>query len=193
MFNSIENEEYKIEVDKDNGAIFTVIKKSDDGENVIEHVQSIKELINDKYMSNSQREELKQIADQEFKEDVNELETIYYSITDEDKRLFGKYFDGISFSYKISKVLSKEIQKKIIDQINEKMETKIPIYIEGNKLVAVFNHNPLEYIKEFKGLYSKILSEGNYSLIKRAIEFGKIINDIQTQMLNIINTIEIYE
>lgn len=196
MFDSITTEEYKIDVNKDKTSVFTVYSIKDDI--IIEQVQSIRELVNEKYLPSSRRSEIEDITNNIFVEELKQLKDFHYSFGEDEKRFFNKYFEGINLVYKIGKTFSKEIQKKIIDEITELTGKtfegeRIPTYMEDNKVNVIFKVNPLDYLKEFDRLYEKIISDGNYSIIFRALEFATIVDKVHKSANDIMSIVDKYK
>ncbi len=161
----------------------------------MEDVQSIAGLVESKYIPTSRVMELKQQVDSSFSNELNTLQGLYFTHVDSEQ-FFNKYFQDITMVYKIGKVYSKEVQKKIVDEVSAvvKIELKqMPVYVEDNKLNVIFTVSPSGYLKSFKTLYDKIIRDGNYSLIAQATELAMAVDRIYGVALRIQEIADKYE
>lgn len=185
-------EGYKIEITKDSSSVFKV--STMDGQ-VLEDVQSIAGLVEAKYLPASRVTDLKQQLDRTFSSELNALQGLYYSHIDSEQ-FFSRYFEGITFVYKIAKNYSKEVQKKITDEVSNIVKTDsktFPVYMEDNKLKVIFLVNPYDYLKSFKTLYDKIIRDGNYSVINQATELIIALDKIYSTTLKIMEIADKYQ
>lgn len=194
MFDTFEAEGYKIEITKGNGGVFKVY--SPDG-SLIEIVPSIKELISEKYIATENVQELKNKCEEILDEELTMLQQAYFLYSDK-KGFFSKYFNDITFTYKLSKTFSKEIHKKIIEEIREYIDKKItgkhlPISITNKKLEIMFTVNPNSYLKSFNQMYDKIFLDGNYTLIEQALEMIQGIDFIYDITINVMDIVDKYQ
>jgi hypothetical protein len=162
---------------------------------LLESVQSISNLIQNKYLSASKVNDLRSITDKIFAEDLNRLQELYFNHRD-DNEFFTKHFEGINFTYKINSKLSKDERNKLQAELSELIQsefaTALPIYIEGNRINIVFKVNPYSYLKSFKIMYSNLLREGNYSFNKQILGLAESIDKIYIVTLKAIEIIEKY-
>jgi len=194
MFDSFETESYKIEIVKNNGGAFKVYNI--DG-TLMETVSSIKELVAEKYIVTDQVAELKTQCEEIFKEELSQLQHAYFLYQDKSG-FFSKYFKDITFTYKLSKTFSKEIHKKIIEEIQTYItsiisDKHLPISVNENKLEVIFTVNPNSYLKSFNAMYDKIMVDGNYSLIDQALEMIQAVDFIYDVSVNIMEIADKYQ
>lgn len=194
MFDTYEANSYKIEIVKNNGGAFKVY--NDDG-TLLETVSSIKELVAEKYIITDDVQDIKSQCEEIFKEDLSKLQHAYFLYQDKSG-FFSRYFKDITFTYKLSKTFSKEIHKKIIEEIQDYINSKIsgkhlPITVTSNKLEVIFTVNPNSYLKSFNSMYDKIMVDGNYSLIDQALEMITAVDFIYDISINIMEIADKYQ
>jgi hypothetical protein len=186
---------YKIEINAENngGNIFKVYMP--DG-SLISNIDSIHDLIQNKYLSASKANELRKMAEDIFSEDLNRIQEIYYSYEDNDNHYFDNIFQGINMVCKLSNNINNDIKGKIKNEISELLLTEFnknfPIYIEGNRINIVFSVNPHSYLKAFKNMHNNIFRDGNYSFIKQSLELGEAIDKMNIVALKILDIVEKY-
>jgi hypothetical protein len=182
---------YKIEIASGTASVFTIMDMSGQ---VLEQVQSINDLIAEKYIAPSAINEIKDVCSRIFNLEISQLQSAYFTYQGEDK-FFSKFFQDITFSYKLNKQYPKEIQKKLIDDIRELITSKVvdkhlPISITDNKLEVMFTVSPVAFLKSFNMMYSKVMVDGNYSVINNALELISavdLIHDISVGIMQIVD------
>lgn len=180
---------YKIEVSAD-GDVFKIYLSNGQ---LLESIQSISELIQNKYLPASRVNELRQVTDKVFAQDLTRLQELYYNHQNNNE-FFSKHFEGINFVYKINSNISKDIRNKLKVELNDLIMSEfnipLPIYIEGNKVNIVFKVNPYGYLKSFKNMYNDMLINGNYSFNKQTLELAEAIDKIYVVSLKAMDIIE---
>jgi len=183
---------YRIEIASDTANVFSVM---DSAGQILEQVQSIGDLVADKYITTDKINELKAICDKVFGEQIAQIQNGYF-VYQNETGFFNKFFKDIVFTYKLNKTFSKEVHKKITEEIRELVSSKVadkhlPVSITDNKLEVIFTVNPVSYLKTFNALYDKIMVDGNYSVISQAqsmIQAVDFLHDIALGIMAIADT-----
>jgi hypothetical protein len=185
---------YKIEVASGEANVFTVMDTSGQ---YLESVQSIGDLVADKYITTDKIGELKGICDRVFGTEIAQLQNGYFVYQNETE-FFNKFFRDIVFTYRLNKTFSKEIHKKMVDDIRMLIASKVsdkhlPISIADNKLEVIFTVNPVSYLKTFNTLYDKIMVDGNYSVISQALEMIQAVDFLHDLSIGIMTIADQYQ
>jgi len=185
---------FRIEIASGTASVFTVM---DSQGQMLEQVQSISDLVADKYITTDKISELKGICDRVFSSEIAQLQNGYFVYQNETE-FFNKFFRDIVFTYRLNKTFSKEIHKKMLEDIRSLITSKIsdkhlPVSISDNKLEVIFTVNPVSYLKTFNALYDKIMVDGNYSVIMQALEMIQAVDFLHDLAIGIMQIADNYQ
>lgn len=184
---------FRIEIASGEANVFTVMDISGQ---YLESVQSIGDLVAEKYITTDKIGELKGICDRVFGAEIAQLQNGYFVYQGETE-FFNRFFRDIVFTYRLNKMYSKEIYKKMVDDIRTLIASKVankhlPISVADNKLEVIFTVNPVSYLKTFNALYDKVMVEGNYSVISQALEMIQAVDFIHDLSIGIMQIADSY-
>jgi hypothetical protein len=182
---------YTIEV-SDKSNVMGIYKVYMPDGSLVASIDSIHDLVQNKYLSASKVNEVKDMTDKIYADDINKIQELYYG-QDNNNIYINNAFQGINMVCKLKG--NKEDFKKVKDEVSELLLAEFdgkffPMYIEGNKLNIVFSINPSNYLKAFKKMYNNLFIEGNYSYIEQILELGEAINKINIVALKIMDIVE---
>jgi hypothetical protein len=182
---------YTIEV-SDKSNVMGIYKVYMPDGSLVANIDSISDLVQNKYLSASKVNEVKDITEKIYANDIIKIQELYYG--QENNNIYiNNAFQGINMVCKLKG--NKEDFKKVKDEVSELLLAEFdgkffPMYIEGNKLNIVFSINPSNYLKAFKKMYNNLFIEGNYSYIEQILELGEAINKINIVTLKIMDIVE---
>ena len=182
---------YTIEV-SDKSNVMGIYKVYMPDGSLVASIDSIHDLVQNKYLSASKVNEVKGMTEKIYANDINKIQELYYG-QENNNVYINNAFQGINMVCKLKG--SKEDFKKVKSEISELLLAEFdgkffPMYIEGNKLNIVFSINPSNYLKAFKKMYNNLFIEGNYSYIEQILELGEAINKINIVALKIMDIVE---